>query len=65
MTAIQVVIVIGGSLLLLTAMIALMIRANTAEQRYMQRRRAQWIAEGRIPEEEPNFFSGSGGGSSS
>ena len=65
MTAIQAVIVVGGSFLVLTAMIALMVRANTSERRYMQRRRAEWIANGRIPEEEPNFFSGSDGGSSS
>jgi hypothetical protein len=63
MTAIQAVSVVGGSLLLVTAMIALMVRANRSERRYMQRRRAEWIAGGRIPEEEPNFFSGSGGGS--
>jgi hypothetical protein len=63
MTAVQAVLVIGGSFLLLTAMIAAMIRANQSEQRYMRRRRAEWIAGGRIPEDEPNFFSGSGGGS--
>jgi tRNA A37 N6-isopentenylltransferase MiaA len=63
MTAVQAVIVVGGSLLLLTAMIAGMIRANQSERRHIERRREEWIAGGRIPEEEPNFYSGSGGGS--
>ena len=40
---------------------ALMIRANQSERRYMERRREEWIAGGRIPEEEPNFYSGQGG----
>jgi hypothetical protein len=61
MTAIQAVIVVGGSFLLLTSVIALMIRANQSERRYMERRREEWIAGGRIPEETPNFYSGSGG----
>jgi hypothetical protein len=61
MTAIQAVIVVGGSFLLLTALIALMIRANQSERRYIERRREEWIAGGRIPEEKPpNFYSGSG-----
>jgi hypothetical protein len=59
----QGVTVIGGSLLFITAMIVVMIRINGQELRYMERRRAEWIAGGRSPEEEPNFFSGSGGGS--
>jgi hypothetical protein len=38
-----------------------MIRANQSERRYMERRREEWIAGGRIPEEKPpNFYSGSG-----
>jgi tRNA A37 N6-isopentenylltransferase MiaA len=65
MTAVQAVIVVGGSLLLLTAMIAGMIRANQSERRYMERRREEWIAGGRIPEEEPNFYSGSDSSSGS
>jgi hypothetical protein len=63
MTAIQGVIVIGGSLVFITAMIVVMARINEWERRSMERRRAEWIAGGRIPEEEPNFFAGSGGGS--
>jgi hypothetical protein len=47
MTVSQAVIVIGGSLLLLTAMITLMVRATQSERRYMQRRRAEWIVGGR------------------
>jgi hypothetical protein len=65
MTAVQAVIVIGGSFLLIAAMIAAMIRANQSEQRYMRRRRDEWIAGGRIPEDEPNFFSGRDSGSGS
>ena len=61
MTAVQAVVVGSGSLLLLTAMIAGMIRANESERRYMERRREEWIARGRIPEEEPNFYTGSSG----
>jgi hypothetical protein len=64
MTAVQAVIVVGGSILLLTPMIALMIRANQSERRSIERRWAEWIAGGRIPEEKPNFFSGSGDGGS-
>ena len=63
MTAVQAVIVIGGSFLLLTGMIAGMIKANQSEQRYMRRRRKEWIDGGRNAGDEPNFFSGSGGGS--
>jgi hypothetical protein len=62
MTAVQVVIVVAGSLLFLTLMIKLMTRALQRERRYMERRRAEWIAGGRIPEEEPIFFTGKGGG---
>jgi hypothetical protein len=62
MTAAQAVIVVGGSLLLMTPVIALMIRANHSERRYMERRWAEWIAGGSIPEEKPNFYSGSGDG---
>jgi hypothetical protein len=60
MTAAQAVIVVGGSLLLMTPVIALMIRATQSERRYMERRWAEWISGGRIPEEKPNFYSGSG-----
>lgn len=63
MTAAQTIIVVGGSLLLATPMIALMVRANHSERRHMERRREEWIARGSIPEEEPNFYSGHGGGS--
>jgi hypothetical protein len=58
MTAVQVVIVVAGSLLFLTLMIKVMTRALHRERRYMERRRAEWIAGGRIPEEEPRFFTG-------
>jgi hypothetical protein len=64
MTAVQAAVVVGGSFLFLTPVIALMTRANQSERRHMERRRAEWVAGGSIPEEEPNFysgFSGSGG----
>jgi hypothetical protein len=61
MNTAQAVIVVGGSLVLLTAMIAAMIRAIRSERRVMERQREEWIAGGRVPEDEPNFYSGSGG----
>jgi hypothetical protein len=64
MTAIQAVIIVGGSLLVMTAMIALMARTNQRERRCMERRREEWIAGGRIRGEEPNFYSGDGYASS-
>ena len=63
MNAGQAVIVVGGSLLLLTAMIAAMIRANQRERRHMEYRREEWVARGSIPEEEPKFYACSGGSS--
>jgi hypothetical protein len=60
MTTAQAALVAGGSLVLLTMMIAAMTRLNRSERRLMQRRREAWIAEGRVPEDEPNFYSGSG-----
>jgi hypothetical protein len=41
-------------------MIAAMIRLNRSERRLMERRREAWIIEGRVAEDEPNFYSGSG-----
>ena len=60
MTAVQGVILVGGSLLLTTPVIAWMVRVNQSERRHMERRWAEWIAGGSIPEEKPNFYSGSG-----
>jgi hypothetical protein len=60
MTVDQVAIVIGSAFLLLAAMTALMRHANQAERRSMERRRQEWIDAGRIPGEEPNFYSGPG-----
>jgi hypothetical protein len=61
MTAIQGVIIVGGSILVLTPLLALMVRANRSERRHMERRWAEWVAGGSIPEEKPNFYSGGGG----
>ena len=63
MTAAQVVIVVAGTLLLLTLMYKVGIGAIERERRYMERRHAEWIAGGSKPEEKPNFFTGSGGDS--
>ncbi len=61
MSAVQAIILIGGSFLLLAVMIAFMVRANESERRIMQRRHQEWIANGSIPEEKPNFYTGHGG----
>jgi hypothetical protein len=58
MNAAQMAIVIGVSLVLLTAIIAVMSRANRRERRRIERRHADWIAEGSNPEEKPNFYAG-------
>jgi hypothetical protein len=63
MTVAQAIIVVGGSFLFMTVITAAMVRANQSERRTMERRRAEWIAGGRIPEEEPNFYTGPGGSS--
>jgi low affinity Fe/Cu permease len=60
MTAVQVVIVVGVTLLVITAMVVVANRVIARERRSVQRRCEEWIARGRIPEEEPKFFSGNG-----
>jgi signal recognition particle GTPase len=62
MTVVQAVVVIGGSLALMSLMIAGMARANNHERQVIERRHAERIANGSNPDEKPNFFSGSGGG---
>jgi hypothetical protein len=62
MLLIQMVLVAAGFAGLMWAMIAWMIRANNRERDAIQRRRQEWIANGGHPDEEPNFFTGSGGG---
>jgi hypothetical protein len=61
MNACQALILVGGSLALLTAAFAVMIRLNESERRQMERRREAWIADGCIPEDQPNFYSGNAG----
>jgi hypothetical protein len=61
MTAGQAVLVVGVSLVIVAAMIAVMTRVNQSERRIMERRRQEWIARGSLPEEKPCFFSGSAG----
>jgi uncharacterized membrane protein len=60
MTAVQVVIVVGVTFLVITAMVVVANRMIESERRTMQRIREEWIARGRIPEEEPKFYSGRG-----
>jgi hypothetical protein len=60
MTAAQVVIVGGVTILMIAAMVVVANRIIESERRTMERRRAEWIAGGRIPEEEPKLYSGSG-----
>jgi hypothetical protein len=60
MTGEQLIIIIGGAILLGIPLIALMMQANRNERETIDRRRAEWLASGGRPEDEPNFFSGSG-----
>lgn len=53
----------GGGLALIAVAFTVMIRINRKERLVMERRRAAWIAAGSIPEDRPNFYSGSGGDS--
>ena len=62
MNAIEVAIVVAGTLMVAAAMIAVMVRINQSERRLMDRRHEEWIAGGSVPEEKPNFFSGNLGG---
>jgi hypothetical protein len=65
MNATHAVILIGGSFLLMWAMVAWMLRANKREKEVIERRHQEWIAAGSNPDEKPNFFSGSAGGTGS
>ena len=56
MNAVEAAIVVIGALMVATAMIAVMVRINQSQRRTMERRREEWIAGGRVPEEEPKFF---------
>jgi len=62
MNAVEAVIVVVGTLVVATAMIAVMVRINQSERRLMRRRHEEWIAGSSVPEEKPNFFSGNLGG---
>jgi hypothetical protein len=61
MNVIHIAIISICSLLLITAMTITMYWMNESERKYMNRRRAEWIAQGSVPEDEPNFFCGQGG----
>ena len=55
MTAFQAVMLVVGSLVLVSAMSAVMLRVIRTEQRTIESRYHEWIAGGSIPEEKPNF----------
>lgn len=61
MTSVQEIVLLVGFVAAATAMIAIMVRANRNELRTIQRRRQEWIDAGADPDDEPNFYSGSGG----
>jgi hypothetical protein len=52
-----------GVLTLSWGLVKWMIGVNASERRSIERRRQEWIDGGCILGDEPNFFSGSGGGS--
>jgi hypothetical protein len=60
-----VIVVVGDLLLSLTVVIGTMVWANKSKRRHMECRREEWVAQGSIPEEEPNFYSGRDSGSGS
>lgn len=62
MTAAQAIILIGGSFVLMSVMVAWMRRTTENERELMQRRHDEWVANGSNPDEKPNFYMGSGGG---
>jgi hypothetical protein len=47
-----------GATLGVVAVVRWMIRANRAEKRVIDRRYQEWLDNGAVPEEKPNFFSG-------
>jgi hypothetical protein len=65
MSVFHAVMLIAGFLVLATVMIKWMSHVNATERRSIERRRQAWIDGGCVPEDEPNFFSGNGGGSTS
>ncbi len=61
MNGVQEVSLAGGGSALIAVAIAVMARINRKERVMMERRLAAWRAAGSVPEERPNFYSGSGG----
>jgi hypothetical protein len=64
MTAAHAIIVIGGSVFLMSVMIVWMRRANRRERVHMRRRTEEWMANGAKPDDKPNFYAGSAGSGS-
>lgn len=48
------VLVIGGVVLVCVGVVV-MIKMNQSQQRLMERRRQEWVAQGGRPEDEPHF----------
>ena len=63
MSSLEVILLLGASLLLMWVMVTVMVRANRSQRLRIERRRAEWRATGAIPEDEPNFECCGGGGS--
>ena len=59
MSAVEAVLLAGGSLLIMAMMITAMIRMNRAQHRRIQRRREAWRAAGGT-DAEPDDYIGSG-----
>ena len=64
MSTVHAILLGAGVLTLSWGLVKWMIGVNASERQSIERRRQDWIDGGRIPGDEPNFFSGSGGGSS-
>jgi hypothetical protein len=58
MTAEQIVILIGGWLLVSVPIVTMIVRANRRDLRIVKRRRQEWIDSGADPDEEPRFYRG-------
>lgn len=55
LSAIELMVLLTGSLALCTATMSVMSRALRSQQRMIDRRRQEWVDSGRRPEDEPHF----------
>jgi hypothetical protein len=61
--AVEIAILVGAALVFFATMSVVMVRVNRNERRRIERRRQLWIDAGADPDDEPNFYSKSTGGS--